>query len=210
MFCAFDWRAIHSSATFTGDDWVSNKLKHWLPILAPMRAMPLKILEIGSYEGRSALFFLSYFPHATIICIDPFFGGREAIFDNNLAPYADRLTKIRDFSLPALIDLRQTEEEFDLVYIDGNHERESVLMDSVLVWGMLKLNGILIWDDYGGKYKRDHPNWDHPTSAVNGFLVAYADEYREEARFKQLIVRKTQSTPRCRVRLSRVSKKPNP
>ncbi|WP_352557743.1 class I SAM-dependent methyltransferase [Mesorhizobium caraganae] len=62
--------------------------------------------------------------------------------------HADRVTKIRDFSLRALIRLRQAGAEFDLVYVDGCHERESVMMDSVLAWGMLKLGGMLIWDDY--------------------------------------------------------------
>jgi hypothetical protein len=137
-------------------------------------------------------------PKAVITCVDPFH-KRGKRFDRNLKRYADRVTKIRDFSLPALIRLRQAGAEFDLVYVDGCHERESVMMDSVLAWGMLKLGGMLIWDDYTD-YKDDKANWERPTSAVDGFLVAYAQEFQEISRTKQLIVKKTADTPRCPVR----------
>jgi hypothetical protein len=111
------------------------------------------------------------------------------------------VTKIRNFSLPALTRLRQTDSEFDLIYIDGCHERETVMIDSVLCWGMLKLEGLLIWDDY--TYKKDSPNWERPKAAIDGFLVAYAGEYREESRTSQVIVRKIFATPRCVVRTDR-------
>jgi len=150
-------RGINASGSFAERDYVTNKTPIWMPILAPLRDAPLSILEIGSMEGRSALFFASYLPKAVITCVDPFH-KREKRFDNNLRRYADRITKIRDFSLSALIKLRQTEAEFDLIYIDGCHERESVMMDSVLAWGMLKHGGMIIWDDYAD-YKDDKQNW---------------------------------------------------
>jgi hypothetical protein len=194
----FDWQSINASASFAERDYVTNKLSTWMPILEPLRDTPLSILEIGSMEGRSALFFASYLRKAVITCVDPFH-KRGKRFDRNLKRYADRVTKIRDFSLPALIRLRQAGAEFDLVYVDGCHERESVMMDSVLAWGMLKLGGMLIWDDYTD-YKDDMANWERPTSAVDGFLVAYAQEFQEISRTKQLIVKKTADTPRCPVR----------
>jgi predicted O-methyltransferase YrrM len=193
-----DWRGINAKGVFTTKDYVTKKLSTWIPLLEPIRDRPLSILEIGSLEGRSALFFLSYLKNAQITCIDPFFKSREPNFDKNLASYANRVNKIRDFSLPALIQLRQTDREFDLIYIDGCHERESVLVDSILSWGMLSLDGLLIWDDYG--YKQEAANWERPRSAIDGFLVAYAGEYREETRSSQIIVRKIVATPRCQVR----------
>ena len=73
-----------------------------------------------------------------------------------------------------------------------------MLVDSILSWGMLSLDGLLIWDDYG--YKQEAANWERPRSAIDGFLVAYAGEYREESRSSQIIVRKIVATPRCQVR----------
>ncbi|WP_210284913.1 hypothetical protein [Mesorhizobium neociceri] len=52
----FDWQSINASGSFAERDYVTNKLPTWMPILEPLRDTPLSILEIGSMEGRSALF----------------------------------------------------------------------------------------------------------------------------------------------------------
>ena|SRR5215472_17578497 len=44
---------------------------------ARLRKAPLRIVEIGSWEGRSALFFLKYLPYSSIVCIDTFQGTPE-------------------------------------------------------------------------------------------------------------------------------------
>jgi predicted O-methyltransferase YrrM len=41
-------------------------------LLHSLREKPARIFEIGSWEGRSALFFLNYLPLSNIVCIDPF------------------------------------------------------------------------------------------------------------------------------------------
>jgi hypothetical protein len=68
----FDWAEINAENVFTRKDWVTNKLPNWIPLLEPLRNCPLSILEVGSADGRSALFFLSLLPNARITCIDPF------------------------------------------------------------------------------------------------------------------------------------------
>lgn len=190
----FDWQSINASASFAERDYVTNKLSTWMPILEPLRDTPLSILEIGSMEGRSALFFASYLRKAVITCVDPFH-KREKRFDRNLKRYEDSrlLAAGADQATPGRCGIRPG------LSVDGCHERESVMMDSVLAWGMLKLGGMLIWDDYTD-YKDDKANWERPTSAVDGFLVAYAQEFQEISRTKQLIVKKTADTPRCPVR----------
>jgi Methyltransferase domain len=195
----FDWDAINSQGIFSEKDYVSNKLPFWIPLMSPMRDRKLSVLEIGSMEGRSALFFMSYFPDATITCVDPLYGHRAENFEKNLSRFSSRVQRIRDFSLPALTALRNTRKWFDIIYIDGNHERETVMMDSVLCWGMLNVGGLVIWDDYGN-YKTDKENWERPKTAIDGFLAAYEGEYEELVKSKQVIVRKTVETPRCVVR----------
>ena len=37
----------------------------------------VRVIEIGSWEGRSALFFLNFFPRSRITCIDTFAGSSE-------------------------------------------------------------------------------------------------------------------------------------
>jgi hypothetical protein len=135
-------------------------------------------------------------PCSKIVCIDPLQGPREANFDHNLRRFGDRVTKIRDFSFPALTRMRTSGNyRFDLIYIDGNHHRETVMLDSVLAWPMLKAGGILIWDDYTSELRSNWPSWERPTEAVDGFLVMHKGELEELYRAKQMIVRKIDDSP---------------
>ncbi len=187
--------AWFSGKEFFEKDYVSNKAALWLEILEPLREAPISVLEVGSLEGRSALFFLNYLTNSTLTCIDLFRTDREARFDRNLAEFAPRVRKLKGYSFPALASLRHDGYWFDLIYIDACHQREAVLLDSVLSWSMLRTGGILIWDDYR-KYKPHSPRWNRPTAAVDGFLLAHRGEFEQLARGKQMIVRKTVTAPR--------------
>src|SRR5262245_30971930 len=68
--------AWYEGKTFSSD-WTSWHFNNWMIILGDLRDAPLRILEIGSWEGRSALFFLNYFPHARLTCVDTFGGNLE-------------------------------------------------------------------------------------------------------------------------------------
>ena len=180
---------------FYDAEWVSNNVDTWSRLLAPLRESAQAVLEIGSLEGRSALFFLNYLPNAQVTCIDPFgMKGLEPTFDYNVTGFEGRVEKIRDLSFPALTRLRQRGRLFDVIYIDGDHHRETVMLDSVLCWPMLRRGGILIWDDYG-IYKKDRPMSERPKSAIDGFLTAYAGDYEELHRANQMIVKKTADRP---------------
>lgn len=142
---------------------------------------------------------MKYLPLSRITCVDPFRRDREDVFDRNLAEFKERIEKVRGWSLPALIGLRQEARRFDLIYIDGDHRREGVMLDSVLFWPMLRAGGILIWDDY--VYKQESPLADRPVAAIDGFLVAHAGEYEELYRRRQVIVRKTHDGPYADLRI---------
>src|SRR5205085_9399750 len=127
--------AFDPESCFVGKElttnWTSRNYQLWADILAPRREVPRQILEIGSWEGRSALFFLNYLPHASIVCVDTFAGsiehrawplaqqesqlsGIEKRFDNNLAPFTDRVQKRKEDSLVALSQLGIEGRRFDL------------------------------------------------------------------------------------------------
>ncbi len=93
-----DWETDKTFST----DWAGNHFFYWAELLDRLREKPVRILEIGSWEGRSALFFLNYLPLSRIVCIDPFEGNvehqidpyfrelalkSEAQFDRNLAGF---------------------------------------------------------------------------------------------------------------------------
>jgi predicted O-methyltransferase YrrM len=171
-------------------------------VLSPLRDQPLRILEIGSWEGRSALFFLNFFERSTMICIDTFAGtdeekkvydslaalvpGVENRFDRNLAAFKPRVEKIKSRSDAALKALKAKGRNFDLAYIDGGHRRDEVMSDSVGVWELLGPGGIVIWDDY--RWGRDLPPEERPQPAIDAFLEAHEGSYRLLGRGYQLMI----------------------
>jgi predicted O-methyltransferase YrrM len=114
-----------------------------------------------------------------MVCIDPWLdyddypeykGRQESVYDaftRNLdsSGQKEKITVVRGFShneIPKFED-----ESFDIIYIDGNHEPDYVLEDAVLAFRKLKIDGLLIFDDYG---------WGGPdltTRGIDAFRSAY-------------------------------------
>jgi predicted O-methyltransferase YrrM len=184
-------------------DWASSNFTMWRRVLTPLRQEPLRILEIGSWEGRSTIFFLSFFPNATITCIDTFGGseteplhsemiaenpGLEARFDRNVAAFAPRVEKRRGDSQAVLAELAREGRQFDLAYIDGDHRRDAVMADTLKTWPMVVPGGTVIWDDY--EFNRDRDESQRPQPAIDAFLRDHEGQYRRLARTYQMAVEK--------------------
>lgn len=165
-------------------DWLSGNVPVWEQLFAGLRGRPnVRVLEIGSFEGRSACWLLENVltgDGATIDCIDTFGGSSEhadmrldtsallVTFRENTAPWADRVRIHVGKSaaiLPALSG------DFDAVYVDGSHTAKDVLTDAVLAWRLLRNGGLMIFDDYQW---RQYPQPElNPKPGVDGFLAAY-------------------------------------
>lgn len=183
-------------------NWVWKNYFIWPRILAPLRGKPARILEIGSFEGRSATFFLRYLPHATIVCVDPFeetpehFLGDwtpelakiEQRFDRNVAEFGKRVEKIKSRSAPALARLAAEGRKFELAYIDGSHRRDDVTADSLGVWPLIGPGSIVMWDDY--EWGPDLPPEERAQPAIDEFLRAHEGQYRLLAKNYQLVIQR--------------------
>jgi predicted O-methyltransferase YrrM len=183
-------------------DWTSGNFTAWRRMLSPLRDEPLRILEIGSWEGRSALFFLKFFERSTIVCIDTFEGTQEEAevyrplaplmrdvegrFDRNLAAFGARVEKRKSRSGAALAQLKREQRRFDLAYIDGGHRRDEVMADSLGVWQLLEPRGIIIWDDY--EWGAKMPPEERPGPAIDAFLRDHHSQYRLLAKTYQLAI----------------------
>ncbi|MDO5356025.1 MAG: class I SAM-dependent methyltransferase [Conchiformibius sp.] len=151
-----------------GDDWFSHNLPSLNHIFEAYK--PQRILEVGSYEGRSACYFiekgLQNHDSLEIRCIDTWLGGREHIgrhdmelaenrFDHNLQlastlfPQAN-IIKYKGFSHAVMMALcaQGFENYFDFIYVDGSHEAPDVLLDALLAHRLVRQGGIIAFDDY--------------------------------------------------------------
>jgi predicted O-methyltransferase YrrM len=171
-------------------DWTSGRADMWATILKDQRDRAFSILEIGSFEGRSTIIWVNLLPLSHITCVDTwdFVPGSEGRFDKNLAEYTSRLRRMKGDSRKVLEQLNAEGASFDLVYIDGNHDRDPVLRDSVLAWQMLRIGGFAVWDDY--LFGLDYPPHKRPKEAIDFFLKDYADEIEVLHRGYQVAVRR--------------------
>ncbi len=134
-----------------------------------------RYLEIGSFEGGSAIFVASKFENSEIYCVDNWiktedgysnldFEDIELNFDYNIQKFKN-IFKIKKSS----DDFFNTNKLFyDVIYIDGYHKSEQVFKDCVNSWKNLNKNGILICDDYIWNHYKDIKN--NPCYAINRFL----------------------------------------
>lgn len=194
-----DWEAGKTFST----DWAAYHFFEWANLLHPLRRIPVRILEIGSWEGRSALFFLNYLPLSRMVCIDPFAGSAEhhsdpyfadlarkseGRFDANLAAFAGRIEKIKGNSADVLPALGAAGRRFDLAYIDGSHMAADVYRDAVLTWSLMAQGGIVLFDDY--EWDMMDTALERPKVGIDAFLAAHEGQYRELCRSYQIAIEK--------------------
>lgn len=176
-----------------GEDWFTRFNLMWNVVLNEFK--PLRYLEIGSYEGRSTCYMIdrcSKYGPMNIYCVDTWMGGPEhhgrdfvdveALFDNNTALEISKaenpvtLHKRKGFSYVELSKLiAEDVEKFDMVYVDGSHKAVDALLDGVLSFKLLKVGGVLIFDDFLAEHTEEQ-KFDYPRIGIESFLEVHANK----------------------------------
>lgn len=163
------------------------------------RSNDIHILEIGSYEGLSSVFFADNFLEregSSLTCVDPFLripnndhadylqNNQERSFDINITR-CDNSNKIKVFKITSDEFFANNKKKFNLIYIDGCHEPEFISRDLENGFECLEENGIMWMNDYGKTIiavKR----------AMNKFLIKHKGEYETIHQGYQLAIQKNE------------------
>lgn len=172
-------------------DWFTRSVDNFNQAKSCLRERK-KILEIGSFEGRSTVWLVEHMldDYGFITCIDTWGGSKEhgsmdvdmkvveENFDTNVNILARLFTtkmvhKKKTSSVDGIVKELSKDAFYDFIYIDGSHEAKDCLTDAVLSWNLLKPKGVMIFDDY---------TWDvipgeihRPRMAIDAFLAIFAD-----------------------------------
>ncbi len=156
------------------------------------------ILEIGSFEGLSSVFFSDTFldnPDSTLTCVDPFLtidnndhkqflqNKEEENFDYNIS-ISKNSNKIKVCKVTSYVFFETNNKTYNFIYIDGCHEPEIIKRDMANSFKFLEKNGIMWMDDYLGgdgiQIRR----------AIDAVLQQYTGQYELIHQAYQIAIRK--------------------
>lgn len=163
------------------DDWFTPRIQQWKEHVVPRLAgRPCRWLELGSYEGRSALWTLEHVlthPESRLVCVDVWYNKKASDrFDANIlgSVHGPKVTKITATCFEAL---RFISGPLDAVYIDADHQAKEALSQAAMVWPLLRQGGVLIWDDYPWQHKDPESKLLPPKPGVDAFLHCWTGSY---------------------------------
>jgi predicted O-methyltransferase YrrM len=153
--------------------WFQNSAKGVWDQLIP-NLNPRRILEIGAFEGAATCYLiekLALTRGLEIHCIDSWEGGIEHNPGNLVESYMSQVEGrfkhntelalsavqnkveliihkgLSDAELPKLL-ISGKKSHFDFIYVDGSHQAPDVLFDAVVGFKLLKVGGVMAFDDY--------------------------------------------------------------
>jgi len=157
------------------DDWFSGNIPLFAQFLAGLKDRPCRLLEVGSYEGRSATWLIDHIASHPSAVIDAVDAREHPKLGRNLAAtgHPDKVTF--HLGLSAVVLRTLPLDSYDFAYIDGCHWTVNVLEDAVHAFRLLKTGAIMAFDDY---------TWDDPAQnqegrpkeAIDAFLSIYRDQ----------------------------------
>ncbi len=147
------------------NDWFNTHEPHWNKHLVNWSKGrgPINLLEIGSYEGRSACWFLTHImgdPLSRLTCVDPWLQRvGSKVYPDDMRDVFDlfgrniratgrqaQVSTLRGYSSAVLSG--HPSASYDLIYVDGDHSAEGVRADTLEAFRLLRPGGLLLWDDY--------------------------------------------------------------
>ena len=186
------------------NNWFDMNKSVWDELLKQLN--PDRILEVGSYEGKSATYLIESLANRKSIeihCIDSWEGSIEHIagghaetdmtevearFHHNIKTAQNRASLeakinihkgLSSRELPKLI-ANGMQGYFDFIYIDGSHQAPDVLHDAILGFELLRTDGVMAFDDY--LWQEPLPSGTDPIRCPKISLDAFTNIYCRKLR----------------------------
>ncbi len=182
-------------------DWFTGNIPKWQAIVVPhLKSIkrPIKALEIGVFEGRSALWTLENIlthPKSQMWLVDNW--TRKSVnskktcwhnFMHNMHIYKKLHPDVPEKKVSVCKGkistmLRNSPEissnKFDFIYIDVHGDSTDILEQCVLAWDLLSNEGILVIDDYTSSVE-------HDGSCLKQGIDAFLDIYATRLKVKHM------------------------
>ena len=160
--------------------------------LSSKRMEEIHCLQVGAYKGDASAWLMQNIlinPKSTLTDVDTWGGSNEVAhdsldwneveqaYDAQTGQYVEsgRLIK-KKMTSDEFFATRASEDLYDFIYIDGDHEAVPVLKDGMNAVEALKVGGILAFDDY---------QWDagkgpayRPRPAVDAIMLCYSNRFK--------------------------------
>lgn len=148
----------------------------------------LKFLQIGTYTGDASVWLMDNIltdQSSYLYDVDTWEGSDEGIhhsfnwnsveetYDKKVSKYTN-IHKHKTTSLSFIGD-ENKEQSYDFIYIDGDHTEDAVYKDAVASWDIIKVGGIIAFDDYMWTHESGIPELS-PGPAIDRFLEEHKDE----------------------------------
>jgi len=167
-------------------NWFIGQQYNFEEQLTHLKGKPdLRFLQIGAYTGDATVWLLDNIltdQSSHLIDIDTWQGSDERehhamdfneVYQHYLTRTGDR-DNLHIFKAKSEHVLPNLNQEFDFIYVDGDHTTKAVYQDAIDSWKLLKSGGIIAFDDYLW-------GWDvHPSLRPQGAIDQFMDEHKGE------------------------------
>ncbi len=181
-------------------EWFDIAIPTWTELFVNNKKQIKDVLEIGCYEGRATVWLCENVLNDNNIkynydIIDTFGGSlnesgmenakeqleKENFIENNFLhniSFFDRINfQIHKGYSQLILPTLPQKEKYDLIYIDASHKADDTFVDAYYAHKMLKVGGILIFDDYGWIDPTNTHISNSPGLGIEVFGTMYDNQY---------------------------------
>jgi predicted O-methyltransferase YrrM len=167
-------------------NWFQSSQRNFERVLISYKNKPsLKFLQIGAYTGDASVWLLENIltdQTSILVDVDTWAGSNEnihktfnwqdveSVYDKKISTFGN----IKKYKGTSTEYLNSCNEQFDFIYIDGDHTADGVYSDAVLSLPLLKTGGVLAFDDYLWKHDTKNTKLE-PKEGIDRFLQENSD-----------------------------------